>query len=76
MEIGGKGIFNKNWITNWLIPVLVGVIAYLFAPIILNMFDANTAINRFAIVTIIILLSTLIFVAFSMKGNKKNNNKS
>lgn len=76
MEIGGEGIFNKRWITNWLIPVSVGVIAYLLAPIILDMFDANTAINRFAVVTIIILLSTLIFVAFTMKGNNKDNNKS
>ena len=66
-------MLEKHWITNWLIPILVGVIAYLLAPIILNMFDANTAINRFVVVTIIILLSTLIFVAFSMKGN---NNKS
>jgi len=69
-------MLEKHWITNWLIPILVGVIAYLLAPIILNMFDANTAINRFAVVTIIILLSTLIFVAFSMKGNNKDNNKS
>ena len=66
-------MLEKHWITNWLIPILVGVIAYLLAPIILNMFDVNTAINRFVVVTIIILLSTLIFVAFSMKGN---NNKS